>query len=97
TKDQPGSGPGWMMESGSVLVLALDLGRPGLLDLLDHRVRHRDVVEILGHLGALLESELKNLIASCDDALSVASLCIRMKVEATIGQDFSPGWSVRIR
>src|ERR1700719_1164306 len=34
---------------------ALDIGRPGLLDQLDHGVRHRDVVEVLGHLAALLE------------------------------------------
>src|SRR5579862_4424099 len=41
--------------------LALDVGRPGLLDLLDHGVGHRDVVEILGHLAALLERVLEEL------------------------------------
>src|ERR1700748_1909318 len=41
--------------------LALDLGRPGLLDQLDHRVGHRDVVELFSHLVALLEGELEEL------------------------------------
>src|SRR5262249_51454556 len=35
---------------------ALDLGRPGLLDQLDHVVRHRDVVELFGHLAAVGKS-----------------------------------------
>src|SRR3954454_4374243 len=32
---------------------ALDIGRPGLFDQLDHGLRHRNVVELLGHLAAL--------------------------------------------
>src|SRR3974377_1494562 len=32
---------------------ALDIRRPGLFDQLDHRFRHRNVVEFLGHLAAL--------------------------------------------
>src|SRR6266851_9883748 len=34
----------------------LDIGRPCLFDQVDHRVRHRNVVEFLGHLAALGES-----------------------------------------
>src|ERR1700722_1905292 len=41
---------------------ALDVGRPGLLDQLDHRIRHRNVVEVLGHLAALVEGELEDLV-----------------------------------
>jgi len=33
--------------------LALDFGRPGLLDQLDHRPRHRNVAEFLGHFAAV--------------------------------------------
>src|SRR6516225_3921514 len=40
---------------------ALDLGSPGLLDLLDDAVRHRDVVEFLGHLVAVLEGPAEEL------------------------------------
>src|SRR6476620_1600479 len=40
---------------------ALDLGGPGLFDQLDHGVGHRNVVEFLGHLVALLESPFKEL------------------------------------
>src|ERR1700704_1007001 len=40
---------------------ALDIGRPGLFDQLDHRVRHRNVVEFLGHLAALGESPFEEL------------------------------------
>src|SRR5713101_125265 len=40
---------------------ALDVGRPGLLDQLDHRLRHRNVVEILRHLVALGESPFEEL------------------------------------
>src|ERR1700720_1512394 len=40
---------------------ALDVSRPGLLDQLDHRLRHRNVVEFLGHLAALGESPFEVL------------------------------------
>src|SRR6266576_244459 len=40
---------------------ALDISRPGLLDQLDHRIRHRNVVEFLGHLVALGESPFEEL------------------------------------
>src|SRR5882724_9583597 len=40
---------------------ALDIGRPGLLDQLDHRIRHRNVVEFFGHLAALGESPFEEL------------------------------------
>ena len=40
---------------------ALDVGRPGLLDQLDHRIRHRNVVELFGHLGTLFEGEFEEL------------------------------------
>ena len=45
---------------------------------------------------AVLFSFLIAGLASAAAALS-PSLWSRMKVEATIGQDLSPGWSVRIR
>src|SRR5882724_5953155 len=41
--------------------LALDVGRPGLFDQLDDRVRHRDVVEFFSHLAALFERPLEEL------------------------------------
>src|ERR1700676_2212755 len=40
---------------------ALDIGRPSLLDQLDHRVRHRNVIEFLGHLAALGEGPFEEL------------------------------------
>src|SRR3981189_1752022 len=40
---------------------ALDIGRPGLFDQLDHRVRHRNVVELLGRVAALGESPFEEL------------------------------------
>ena len=76
---------------------SLIVARPGLLDQLDHRVRHRHVVEILGHLAALSKAQSKNLSASAAAAGSGGCLCIRMKVAPVIGQLSAPGWSVRIR
>src|SRR6202022_4577638 len=40
---------------------ALDISRPGLFDQLDHRVRHRNVVEFLANLAALGESPFEEL------------------------------------
>src|SRR6266478_9518158 len=40
---------------------ALDVSRPGLLDQLDHQIRHRNVVEFLGHLVALGECPFEEL------------------------------------
>src|ERR1700761_8793432 len=40
---------------------ALDLGRHGLLDQLDHGSRHRNVIEFLGHLAAVGESPFEEL------------------------------------
>src|SRR5580765_532962 len=40
---------------------ALDVSRPGLLDQLDDRFRHRNVVEFFSHLVALLECPLEEL------------------------------------
>jgi len=69
---------------------ALDISRPGLLDQLDHRIRHRNVVEFLGHLVALGESPFEEL-----DGLGGRRLIDRF-LAPVIGHDASPGWSVRI-
>src|SRR3954453_3584606 len=55
---------GWSRRSRS----ALDLGRPGLLNHLDDRIRHRNVIELLGHFVAMGKSpseELDGFLRGC--------------------------------
>src|SRR3954451_4729574 len=40
---------------------ALDIGRPGLLDQLDHGIGHRDIIEFLGHPAALRKGPFEEL------------------------------------
>ena len=55
-------------------------------------VRHRDVVEGLGHLRRPCRSNRRRTSAPrCDAATSAGFLYIRMKVAAVIGQDFVAG------
>src|SRR3984957_10793166 len=71
---------------------ALDIGRPGLLDQLDHRVRHRNVVEFLGHLAALLERPFEEL-----DRLLGCRLVGRILVHQDEGRgDDRPGFFTRL-